>query len=66
MPITYKGFQKIAKYWLWNNGVLPGVPYDIAEEVQTIALARVWQQLERPADYVSLRNCALLLAQKPA
>lgn len=66
MPITYEGFRRIVKYWLWNNGVLPGAPYDLAEEVQTIALDKVWKQFDRSPDYISMRNCALILVQKPA
>ena len=63
MQITKEGFRRIASYWLWDEGTLPGAPYDVAAEVQQEALESVWG---RSPDAVSWRNCLVMVAQKPA
>lgn len=64
MPITYEGFRQISSYSLWDEGILPGAPYDIATEVLQKALKEVWSRFKGEDD-VSPRNCVLLIAQKP-
>lgn len=65
MPITYEAFRRISAYWLWIEGVLPSAPYDLATEVLQNAIKKVWPEHKGPAD-VSLRNCAVMVVQKPA